>query len=67
MKKALKNMSAALALLALPLVSQAGSNVYQSADFDFEGRDLLSSLKQADIGVSSSVLYCRADEHSQRH
>lgn len=61
MKKTLQKLSFASILVALPLLSNAGNLPFKSADFAFEGQDLLAELNAENVSTSGDVLYCRAD------
>jgi len=61
MKKQLRRAGLLAALIASPIAVIAESLPFQSADFDFEGSELLSMIPESKVSTSGDVLYCRAD------
>lgn len=60
MRKSLQKLSIASLMIALPLVASAKELPFKSADFNFEGEELLAAVTTDNIS-ESDVLYCRAD------
>ena len=61
MRKALKKLSLASVIIALPFMASAKDFDFKSADFAFTGDQLLSAVDSKSVSADGDVLYCRAD------
>jgi len=61
MKKQLRQVGLFAAMVSASFVAVADSLPFKSADFDFEGQELLSMVPEAKVSKDGDVLYCRAD------
>lgn len=65
MKKQILNIGMVAALFSLAAFTHADTNPFKSADFDFEGDELLSLVPQDKVAAKGNVLYCRADINTE--
>lgn len=61
MRNALQKLSLASILLTLPFVANAKELPFKSADFAFDGQEILAAIDTDKLSPKGDVLYCRAD------